>query len=42
MSAMLAAHLILHPQLTKTLKVLSTTVGRDKVRPPWFPLSVPR
>ncbi|KAJ9098980.1 hypothetical protein QFC20_005798 [Naganishia adeliensis] len=30
MSAMLAAHLILHPQLTKTLKVLSTTVGRDK------------
>ncbi|KAJ9094956.1 hypothetical protein QFC21_005748 [Naganishia friedmannii] len=30
MSAMLAAHLILHPQLTKSLKVLATTVGRDK------------
>jgi hypothetical protein len=36
MSAMLAAHLILHPQLTKSLKVLATTVGRDKVRLAWF------
>lgn len=37
MSAMLAAHLILHPQLTRSLKVLATTVGRDKVRPFPFP-----
>ena len=32
MSAMLAAQLILHPQLTKSLRLLATTVGRDKVR----------
>ncbi|GHJ83635.1 hypothetical protein NliqN6_0037 [Naganishia liquefaciens] len=30
MSSMLAAQLILHPQLTKSLKLLATTVGRDK------------
>ncbi|KAL7417675.1 peroxisomal biogenesis factor 11 [Mrakia frigida] len=28
--ALYSAHLLLHPQLTKALKVLSTTVGRDK------------
>jgi peroxin-11B len=33
MSQALVAHLILHPKISQSLKVLATTVGRDKVRP---------
>jgi hypothetical protein len=32
MSQALVAHLVLHPKVSQSLKVLSTTVGRDKVR----------
>jgi len=32
MSQALVAHLILHPKISQSLKVLATTVGRDKVR----------
>lgn len=31
MSQPLLAHILLHPHLTQSLKVLATTVGRDKV-----------
>ena len=31
MSQALVAHLILHPKISQSLKVLATTVGRDKV-----------
>lgn len=31
MSQALVSHLILHPQVSQTLRLLSTTVGRDKV-----------
>jgi hypothetical protein len=36
MSTAFVAHLVLHPKMSQTLKVLATTVGRDKVRPSSF------
>ena len=36
--ALYSSHLVLHPQLTRALKVLSTTVGRDKVSSIFPPL----